>query len=155
VSGCRGIARLVVPLIDADLGQPPGRYTVKLGFASEPGETKGRSVFDVTIQGEAVLRRFDIVKAAGGSGRAVTRTFEGVAVKDTLTVAFTPSGKGGAGSKPPRIDWIEILREDVENLPLQAQEKDGKEGPGAGTKAGSGTKDGAQALLAGGTGPRS
>ncbi|CAA6673875.1 unnamed protein product [Spirodela intermedia] len=64
----------------------PGNYTVKLHFAEKvftPGPTYGslgRRVFDVSIQGKKVLRDFNIVAAANGTGIEVTRNFTALGV---------------------------------------------------------------------------
>jgi hypothetical protein len=67
---------------------PPGSYTVKLYFAESfflagvtPGMCTGGigcRVFDVTGNGEMLLRDFDIYKAAGGAGKTVIRVFHGL-----------------------------------------------------------------------------
>ena len=64
---------------------------MKLYF-SEPGDvSEGDRVFDVALQGAPVLRGFDIRKEAGGRSRIVVRSFESVALDDTIDVTFTPS----------------------------------------------------------------
>jgi hypothetical protein len=63
----------------------PGRYTVTLHFTegfygtvtAPPVNSPGR-VFDVYSNGEALLRRFDILAKAGGPNKPVAETFKGI-----------------------------------------------------------------------------
>jgi len=81
---------------------PPGSYTVKLHFAetffnpSVPAllcHGTGCRVFDVTCNGVALLRDFDILQAAGGEFRPVVRAFHGVHPngQGKLLLSFSPS----------------------------------------------------------------
>jgi len=64
---------------------PPGKYRVKLYFAETffgsklpfagSGET-GARLFNVFCDGTTLLRNFDVTREAGGSNRAVVRTFD-------------------------------------------------------------------------------
>ncbi|CAA6665681.1 unnamed protein product [Spirodela intermedia] len=78
----------------------PGNYTVKLHFAEivfTPPPTfgsLGRRVFDVSIQGKQVLRDFNIVAAANGTGKGVIRNFTALVEVGTLEIHFVWSGKG-------------------------------------------------------------
>ncbi|CAA7402422.1 unnamed protein product [Spirodela intermedia] len=78
----------------------PGNYTVKLHFAEivfTSGATfgsLGRRVFDVLIQGNKVLRDFNIVAAANGTGKEVIRNFTALVEVGTLEIHFVWSGKG-------------------------------------------------------------
>ncbi|CAA7402408.1 unnamed protein product [Spirodela intermedia] len=78
----------------------PGNYTVKLHFAEivfTSGPTfgnLGRRVFDVSIQGKKVLRNFNIVDAANGTGKEVIRNFTALVEGGTLEIHFVWSGKG-------------------------------------------------------------
>lgn len=90
-SGCEGLTSISVRLGKADAERT---CSVKLYFA-EPGEVAvGDRVFDVGLQGQTVLKDFDIRKAADGRNRVVVRRFDDVAVGDTIVVTFTSrSGK--------------------------------------------------------------
>ena len=65
---------------------PPGKYRVRLFFAETFFGSKlpfanlqtaaGARVFNVFCGGATLLRNFDVTKEAGGSNRAVVRTFE-------------------------------------------------------------------------------
>ena len=71
-------------------------YTVRLHFAEPDRVQAGERVFSVSLQGEHVLKDFDIVRAAGGPNRrAVLREFKGVEIADDLKVSLSPS-KGTA-----------------------------------------------------------
>ena len=74
----------------------PGSYTVRLYFAETvfgtprsglPGA--GARVVDIYCNGTALIRNYDIYKAAGGDFRATTLTFRKVeAVDRQLAIAF-------------------------------------------------------------------
>ncbi|CAA6665682.1 unnamed protein product [Spirodela intermedia] len=78
----------------------PGNYTVKLHFAEivftndQTFASVGRRVFDVSIQGHKVLRDFNIVEAANGTGKDITLNFTALVVDSTLEIHFMWSGKG-------------------------------------------------------------
>lgn len=65
---------------------PDGTYTVRLHFAELVWTEAGHRSFNVTVEGQTVLTNFDIWPAAGGKDRAVTRTFENVAITGGLQV---------------------------------------------------------------------
>ncbi|MFN7996885.1 MAG: malectin domain-containing carbohydrate-binding protein [Bryobacteraceae bacterium] len=76
-----------------------GRYAVTLKFsetwfgAGQPGGGgEGSRIFDVYCNGMALLRNFDIVKAAGGHHRAVERTFRDIApnAQGKIVLSFIP-----------------------------------------------------------------
>ncbi|KAG7953445.1 hypothetical protein I3843_12G110500 [Carya illinoinensis] len=78
-----------------------GNYTVKLHFAEivftddETYSSLGRRIFDVYIQGEQVLKDFDIVKAAGGVRKPNIQSFNAtVMTNGTLEIRFYWAGKG-------------------------------------------------------------
>jgi hypothetical protein len=76
-----------------------GRYSVNLYFTEAwfgPGKPagggEGSRLFDVYANGVALLRSFDIWKAAGGENRAITRTFRGLTpnAQGKLMLQFSP-----------------------------------------------------------------
>ena len=85
----------------------PRRYTVRLHFAEVDRAQADRRVFDVSLQGNEVLKDFNIARQAGGTGRAVVKQFQGVMVTDRLTVSLTPSG--GESSSGPVLCGIEAV----------------------------------------------
>ncbi|NQT86542.1 hypothetical protein HQ560_07250, partial [bacterium] len=79
-------------------------YTVRLVFLEPEALKAGERVFDVSIQGKAVLPGLDIVKVAKGPGREVVREFRSVLVKENLTIALEPTGE-----RPAVLCGIEVL----------------------------------------------
>jgi hypothetical protein len=55
---------------------PSGPATVSLYFNEPVFAEKGKRVFDIEINGQTVLRDFDIFAEAGGQNRAVVKTFQ-------------------------------------------------------------------------------
>ena len=104
-SGARNLADIEITL--ADDAAEPRPYTVRLHFAEPDALKPGQRVFDVSLQGETVLERFDIVAQAGGSNRPVVAEFKRVAVVDTLVVGLAPAA--AAPVAPPLICGIEIV----------------------------------------------
>ncbi|KAL2943351.1 hypothetical protein RDABS01_031699 [Bienertia sinuspersici] len=78
-----------------------GSYTVKLHFAEimfnddHTFSSNGRRIFDVAIQGNEVLKDFDISAEAKGAGKAITKEFRNVYVSgSTLEIYLYWAGKG-------------------------------------------------------------
>jgi hypothetical protein len=78
---------------------PPGRYTVNLRFAESwfgarkpAGGGAGNRVFDVFVNGVALLRNFDIFKEAGGEDRSLDKVFHAIQpnAQGKLTLSFVP-----------------------------------------------------------------
>ncbi len=117
-------------------GDPPAEYTVTLYFA-EPQEIQpGERLFCVYLQGKLVLEDFDVVKAAGGPRRAVTRRFEDVRVGAELEIRLERSTE--ATAKPPvlcgfravgaaeptdRHGTVELRRGALDDRPVQGGHK--------------------------------
>jgi len=87
-SGAKGLKELTLSL-DREAKEPL-LYTVRLHFVEPDGMKPGERVFDVSLQGQVVLKDFDIVKEAGGSDRGLVREFREVKAKREIKVAFTP-----------------------------------------------------------------
>ena len=87
----------------------PAAYTVRLCFAEPDDLPPGRRVFDVSLQGQRVLKDFDIASAAGGAKRAVVKEFKGIEVTGVLKVELTPSAR--AAVKLPLLCGLEAVRE--------------------------------------------
>lgn len=113
-SGCLGLQRCDVPLIDDLWGEQPGVYTVRLGFAAPSGDRAGQRVFDVKLQGKPVLRDFDVLREAGAPQKAVVREFEGIAVENGLTIEFVSKAPNPAIAQAPIVNFIEAVRADTE-----------------------------------------
>ncbi|HUE72917.1 MAG TPA: PQQ-binding-like beta-propeller repeat protein [Pirellulaceae bacterium] len=103
-SHARGLSRCELPLIGKD--EAPAEYRVTLHFAElEKDARPGDRIFDVKLQGQTVAAGLDIVEAAGGIERALTREFRNVKVAGNLVVELTPT-KG-----EPILAGIELERE--------------------------------------------
>lgn len=87
---------------------PDGKYTVRLHFAETYPDIDidGPRIFDVKIQGKAVLKDFNVSKQAGGVRKALVKTFRGIEVNNgMLEITFVPNMQN------PEINGIEIIAE--------------------------------------------
>lgn len=93
---------------------PPGKYTLVLYFAETwygPGRPDGGGagsrLFDVLVNGQMLLRNFDIFQEAGGGYRAVVKRFSGIqaTAQGKLNLAFLPDKNYAC------VNAIEILDE--------------------------------------------
>jgi hypothetical protein len=85
---------------------PAGTYTVTLHFAEtyDGIGAAGDRVFDVSINGKAVLTGFDPFKEGNGANKAVVKTFKDIQPANGLiTIGFTPKVEN------PEINGIEIV----------------------------------------------
>ncbi|MHC4702110.1 MAG: outer membrane protein assembly factor BamB family protein, partial [Planctomycetota bacterium] len=106
-SGVEGVKNISVGLVpeqyegaDANDVLP---YTVRLYFA-EPGNAKpGQRLFSVSLEGEEVLKDFDVVKAAGGTMRGIVKEFRKIKAGRTLDLSFE------ATSGAPIISGVELM----------------------------------------------
>ncbi|XP_038691840.1 probable LRR receptor-like serine/threonine-protein kinase At1g53430 isoform X2 [Tripterygium wilfordii] len=78
-----------------------GSYKVKLHFAEimythdQTFSSLGRRIFDVSIQGQVVLKDFNIMEVAGGVGKGIVREFDDIYVGDSsLEIHLYWAGKG-------------------------------------------------------------
>ncbi|XP_015572505.2 probable LRR receptor-like serine/threonine-protein kinase At1g56140 isoform X1 [Ricinus communis] len=83
------------------LGLKNGRYSIELHFAeigmddvSQSWKGLGRRIFDVYIQGGRVLQDFNLQNEAGGSKRALVKTFEANVTNSIMDIHFFWAGKG-------------------------------------------------------------
>lgn len=90
-------------------GLSGARYTVRLYFMEPDPVEAGQRVFDVRLQGQVVLRDFDVVKAAGGSLRGVVREFKSVLLNPQLEVRLE---KSPAAVLAPVLCGVELILED-------------------------------------------
>ena len=76
-----------------------GRYRLTLHFAETwfgPGKPggggAGSRLFDVYVNGVALLRNFDIFREAGGADRAIQKAFRGLVpnAQGKITISFVP-----------------------------------------------------------------
>jgi hypothetical protein len=99
------------------LAQAPGgkrTYTVGLHFAELEDVKPGERVFGIRIQGRTVEEALDIVKEAGGSRKALTRTYKGVPASTNLTLEFVPQAKSPTARTMPLLSGMEIVTEQVD-----------------------------------------
>lgn len=80
-----------------------GNYIVKLHFAEivftndSTFTSLGKRIFDVYLQGDLVLKDFDIAADAGGAGKPVIKTFTAVVKSHTLKIHLYWAGRGTQG----------------------------------------------------------
>ena len=68
---------------------PNGSHNVVLKFAEIYWTAVGQREFNVAINGTAVLTNFDIVAAAGGSFKAIDKTFAVTVTNGTIAIQFS------------------------------------------------------------------
>jgi hypothetical protein len=106
-SGAKGLTSLTVTLVREP--DPERVYTVRLHFAEPDAVQTGQRVFEVALQGQTVLRAFDVAREAGGPNRALVKEFKGVRVRKDLTVTLAPTV--GASVKQTVLCGIEVQAE--------------------------------------------
>jgi hypothetical protein len=106
-SALRGMKQCVIPVTQP--GAAPQNYTVRLGFAALPGDVAGKRVFDVKLDGETVLKDFDIVKEAGKPDSAVWKEFSR-SVNEKLTLELVAKEAKPTPDQMPLINGVVILR---------------------------------------------
>jgi hypothetical protein len=110
-SGLRNASRLKIRLGPPrppapDLPPREHLFDVRLYFAEPDDLQAGQRVFDVWIQGQPALADFDVVRAAGGNLRGVTRQFTDVKVDDYLTIDLKSGDNMEHG---PILSGIELI----------------------------------------------
>jgi len=68
----------------------------------------GQRVFDVLLQGQPVLKSFDIVRAAGAVNRGVVKEFKNVQLAPQLEVRLQ---KSAASTLGPALSGVELVLE--------------------------------------------
>ena len=111
-SGCVGLSKCEIPLIDDIWGEKSGFYTVKLGFFS-PSEKR---VFSIKLQGNTVLDNFNLAKEAGSSKHVVIKEFSNIKVENNLKIEFAAKSSHPKVEQAPIINFIEIIREDISTI---------------------------------------
>jgi hypothetical protein len=90
-----------------EASSPERPYTVRLHFLEPEADVQpGQRVFDVVVQGQTVLRGWDIVEQAGGPFRSIVKEFPHVPVAEGLRIECV-----GNGGKPPVLCGVEIREE--------------------------------------------
>jgi outer membrane protein assembly factor BamB len=79
-------------------------HAVRLFFAEMDDVHPGDRVFDVSLQGQPVLRSLDVRKEAGVRRKELVKEFKDVPVSDRLTIGFS------AQHGKPMLSGVEIVR---------------------------------------------
>jgi hypothetical protein len=85
-SGAEGLTSLKLNLG----GAAERTYTVRLTFMEPENVAPGERVFDVSVQGNPVLKDLDIVKETGAPLRSLVKEFAGVKCGDSLLIQLAP-----------------------------------------------------------------
>lgn len=92
-SGAEGLETITLTVAPKEKSEtvparPPSAhaYTVRLYFAELPGTRPGERVFDVLLEGQRVLKNFDIQHAAGQTNAGIVREFSGIRIASELTI---------------------------------------------------------------------
>jgi outer membrane protein assembly factor BamB len=107
--GAQGLGEIVIPMIVTSdknarrADDETRRYDVRLHFAEPEPLKPGQRVFTVSLEGKPVLENLDVVKAAGGPYKTLTREWKNVEVQGPLNLNFTASrGK-------PLVCGVEVI----------------------------------------------
>ena len=108
-SGCVGLTNMTIPLNDGTAGAQ-AVYTVRLGFKALDTDKAGGRVFDVKIQGQTVLKDFDIAGVAGA--KAAIKEFADISVDKDITIELVSGVEKPDAGQAPILNFIEIIRRD-------------------------------------------
>lgn len=84
-SGVEGATSIRIQLAEAD-SISEQTYTIRLHFADVDESAVGDRVFDVHLQGQAVLERFDIVGETGAPNRSIRKEFRQIRASNELQI---------------------------------------------------------------------
>jgi hypothetical protein len=107
-SSAWGLKKSVIAV--AEEKGPAGVFTIELGFAAPPGDKNGQRVFDVKLQGQTVLKAFDIAKETGGVNRAVWKKLDNIAADKELTLELVAGTETPTREQMPLINGMKIRR---------------------------------------------
>ena len=105
-----GLKSATIPLSKKD-DTTQRKWTVALGFAAPPGDTLGKRVFDVKLEGKTVLEDFDPVKEAGAPDKVIWKQFEGIEAAETLSIEFVSASETPGLDEMPILNAAKILRQ--------------------------------------------
>lgn len=111
-SGCRGLQKCEIDLLGDAKEKQPGIYSLRLGFMAPEGDQPGQRMFDVKVQGQVVLKDFDVTQAAG-AGRAVTKEIKGLKLENTLALELVPKAANPSEAQVPVLCYLQAIREDA------------------------------------------
>ena len=86
--GISNVARCAIPV--ARDSETTRRYTIRLHFTDTENDRRGQRVFDIALQGQTVVKNFDIIAAGGGPNKAVVAAFKNIPATDTVVVTLEP-----------------------------------------------------------------
>lgn len=109
-SGCVGMSKMTIPLVEVTEQSQPATYTVRLGFKPLAKDKTGSRIIDVKLQGQTVLKDFDI--AASGIAEVAIKEFTGISVTKDLVVELLCGQDKPALDQAPVLNFIEIIRQD-------------------------------------------
>ena len=112
-----GLKRLAVPATSSADGA--GTFTVRLGFCAPQGDKPGQRVFDVRLNGERVLKNFDIVKEAGAANRAIWKEFE-VELDGHLVLGLVARIEKPTVDQMPVISGLVVRRKEMTTMGFKA-----------------------------------
>jgi outer membrane protein assembly factor BamB len=107
-SGCIGLSKYTIPLLDDTWGEKPGIYTVRLGFLAP----SGKRVFDIKLQDNLVLENFNLTKEMGKTKHVILKEFNNINVENDLKLELIASNSNAILDQASIINFIEIIRED-------------------------------------------
>lgn len=107
-SGCLGLRRCEIPLLDENVDRKAAAYTVRFGFRAPQGDQPGRRIWDIKLQDRTVCKGFDLTQAAE-TGAAVVLEFTEVTVSDKLSVEFVPKGESPGQAEAPLVNFVEVV----------------------------------------------
>ena len=112
-SGCVGLTRCRIPLLDADDKDSSGIYTIRLGFMPLEDDETGQRVFSVKLQDDVVLEDIDIHQSSGSLNQPVVKEFKNISVQDDLVLELIQKNPSSTNNEATLINFIEIIQEDV------------------------------------------
>jgi hypothetical protein len=94
---------------------PGEHYLVRLHFAEIFDETTGKRLENIEINGQTVLKSFDILASAGGMNKAVVKEFPHIAPDSHGNIEIRIMAAPESPDQNAKINGIEILK-DTSNL---------------------------------------
>lgn len=88
-----------------------GRYRVRLHFAEIFDDAAGRRLENILINGQPVLKDFDIFAAGGGLNKAVVKEFAGIAPDERGNIVIRITTSPDSPDKNAKISGLEILKD--------------------------------------------
>ena len=85
-------------------------YVVRLGFSALSGDRPGQRVFDVKLNGQTVLKGFDILQVTGRPDRATWTKFP-LTLEGNLTLELVAKSEKPAEVEMPLISGMVISRQ--------------------------------------------